>query len=95
MSDNSLPEMRPDTRPDALAAFLIRYLTPFLDDGAPVQNLHARVIAEVERPLFRLVLQATDGNQIRAAAILGLNRNTLRKRLRDLEIEPARCVVRR
>ncbi|TPW36384.1 helix-turn-helix domain-containing protein [Oecophyllibacter saccharovorans] len=51
-----------------------------------VQMLHASVVAAVEQPLLTRVLQHTQGNQLRAAAILGLNRNTLRKRLQALGI---------
>ena len=53
-------------------------------------DIYDRVIAEVERPLIRLTLAATRGNQIKAAAMLGLNRNTLRKKIRDLEIPVVR-----
>jgi two-component system nitrogen regulation response regulator GlnG len=53
--------------------------------GHPLSNLHETVIAAVERPLFELALRETRGNQIKAAEILGLNRNTLRKRLANLE----------
>lgn len=53
-----------------------------LDDG----TLYDRVIAEVERPLIALVLSRHGGNQLRAARALGLNRNTLKKRLDDLGI---------
>jgi two-component system nitrogen regulation response regulator GlnG len=59
-------------------------------DGIPIRDLHDRVISEVERPLLRLALSATRGNQIKAAALLGLNRNTLRKKLRDLELPVVR-----
>ena len=59
-------------------------------DGMPIRDLHDRVISEVERPLLRLALSATRGNQIKAAALLGLNRNTLRKKLRDLELPVVR-----
>ena len=56
-------------------------------DGAlPTTGLYQRVLREVERPLITLTLQATHGNQIKAAEILGLNRNTLRKKIRDLNI---------
>jgi two-component system nitrogen regulation response regulator GlnG len=48
------------------------------------------VLEEIERPLFKLTLGATKGNQVRAAEILGLNRNTLRKRLTDLGIARGR-----
>jgi two-component system, NtrC family, nitrogen regulation response regulator GlnG len=45
------------------------------------------VIERVERPLIELTLKKTKGNQIRAAQILGINRNTLRKKITDLRIE--------
>jgi two-component system nitrogen regulation response regulator GlnG len=57
-----------------------------LDDG----TLYDRLIAEVERPLIEAVLARHGGNQLRAARALGINRNTLRKRLDTLGIEPAR-----
>ncbi len=53
-------------------------------DGYPVHDLYEKVLARVERPLFDLVLAHTGGNQVKAAEILGLNRNTLRKKLADL-----------
>jgi two-component system nitrogen regulation response regulator GlnG len=56
-------------------------------DGYPVQDLYEKVLARVERPLFDLVLAHTGGNQLKAAEILGLNRNTLRKKLAGLGIE--------
>ncbi len=46
--------------------------------------------AEVEPPLIRAALSATGGNQLKAADLLGLNRNTLRKKMRDLGIEVLR-----
>lgn len=53
-------------------------------DGYPVHDLYDKVLGRVERPLFDLVLIHTGGNQLKAAEILGLNRNTLRKKLADL-----------
>ena len=55
-----------------------------LDDG----TLYDRLIAEVERPLIAAMLARHGGNQLRAARALGINRNTLRKRLDSLGIEP-------
>ncbi len=52
----------------------------------PAAGLYDRVIREVERPLILLTLQATRGNQVKAAEVLGVNRNTLRKKIRDLDI---------
>jgi two-component system, NtrC family, nitrogen regulation response regulator GlnG len=54
--------------------------------GSNVENLYSLVIERVERPLIELTLKTTRGNQIRAAHILGINRNTLRKKIADLNI---------
>ncbi len=56
----------------------------------PASGLYDRVLREVERPLIELTLTATRGNQLKAAKLLGLNRNTLRKKIKDLEIEVVR-----
>ena len=58
--------------------------------GLPPNGLYERVLREVEMPLIELSLEATRGNQIKAAELLGLNRNTLRKKIRDLNIEVVR-----
>jgi len=58
--------------------------------GLPDPGLYDRVLAEVERPLITQALVATRGNQIRAAAILGINRNTLRKKIQTLGINTGR-----
>ncbi|MDP6978236.1 MAG: sigma-54 dependent transcriptional regulator [Myxococcota bacterium] len=50
-------------------------------------ELHREFLERVERPLIEAVLAHTAGNQIRAAAILGINRNTLRKKINDLDID--------
>ena len=56
----------------------------------PAAGLYQRVLREVERPLIELTLTATRGNQLRAAKLLGLNRNTLRKKIRELDIPVVR-----
>jgi two-component system nitrogen regulation response regulator GlnG len=53
----------------------------------PPAGLYHRILREVEYPLISAALAATRGNQIRAAELLGLNRNTLRKKIRDLDIQ--------
>ena len=59
-------------------------------------RLHRTVIARLERPLLAAVLAAAGGNQLEAARILGINRNTLRKRLRLLGLaEPRLSTARR
>jgi Fis family transcriptional regulator, factor for inversion stimulation protein len=50
------------------------------------RNLHPLLISAIERPLITRALQETKGNQIQAAELLGLNRNTLRKKIHDLHI---------
>ncbi|MFC0245646.1 nitrogen regulation protein NR(I) [Falsochrobactrum ovis] len=62
-----------------------RYFASF-GDGLPPPGLYHRVLAEFEYPLILACLTATRGNQIKAAEILGLNRNTLRKKIRELGV---------
>ncbi len=56
-------------------------------DKMESSDVHAMVLEQVERPLIRFVLEKTRGNQVRAADILGINRNTLRKKIQELGIE--------
>ncbi len=55
-------------------------------DGLPPPGLYHRIVREIEIPLITAALAATRGNQIKAAELLGLNRNTLRKKVNDLDI---------
>jgi two-component system nitrogen regulation response regulator GlnG len=66
---------------------LARYFASFGRD-LPPDGLYDRVLAEIEEPLLRLALAAAKGNQIRAAKLLGINRNTLRKKLGERAIDP-------
>jgi two-component system nitrogen regulation response regulator GlnG len=78
---------------EPLARAVERHIRHFLAayrDGTAPAEMYDRVLAEVERPLIQMTLAATRGNQIKAAAMLGLNRNTLRKKIRDLEIPVVR-----
>ncbi|MEM1342949.1 MAG: nitrogen regulation protein NR(I) [Pseudomonadota bacterium] len=59
-------------------------------DQLPPPGLYDRVLREVELPLIALTLAATRGNQVRAADMLGINRNTLRKKIRELDIPVTR-----
>jgi two-component system, NtrC family, nitrogen regulation response regulator GlnG len=84
-----------ESDPDLAAAVLARVermareMPQAFEDG----SLHERIIAEVERPLIEAVLARCGQNQLRAARILGINRNTLRKRLDLLGIDPSRRSV--
>ena len=55
--------------------------------GTDARDLHRQILESVEKPLISAVLAHTDGNQIRAAGLLGINRNTLRKKIFELGIE--------
>jgi two-component system nitrogen regulation response regulator GlnG len=79
-----------DVRPsENLGTAVERHLTAYFsgfDDNLPPAGLYHRILREIEYPLLSAALAATRGNQIRAADLLGLNRNTLRKKIRDLDI---------
>ncbi len=78
---------------EGLSAAIARNLQSYFDqhvDGLPSPGLYNRVLPELERPLIVMTLKATHGNQFKAAEVLGLNRNTLRKKIKDLGIEVSR-----
>jgi two-component system nitrogen regulation response regulator GlnG len=70
---------------DAVERHLAEYFSGFRDT-LPPPGLYHRILREIEGPLIGAALAATRGNQIRAAELLGVNRNTLRKKVRDLEL---------
>jgi Fis family transcriptional regulator len=55
-------------------------------DGTPPADLYQMVLQEIEQPLLESVLHYTRGNQSKAAIVLGLNRGTLRKKLKQYDI---------
>jgi two-component system, NtrC family, nitrogen regulation response regulator GlnG len=72
-----------------LAGAMERHLSELFQEhgtGLPPPGLYHRILRELEYPLISAALAATRGNQIKAAELLGLNRNTLRKKVRDLDI---------
>ncbi|MGR3501182.1 response regulator [Pseudaestuariivita sp.] len=78
---------------EKLSASIARHLRRYFDlHGAmlPPPGLYARILREVEAPLIEIALDATGGNQIKCAELLGINRNTLRKKINDLEISVTR-----
>jgi two-component system nitrogen regulation response regulator GlnG len=79
----------PDSLSAAVERNLSRYFAGF-EDGLPPPGLYHRILREIEYPLLSAALAATRGNQIRAADLLGVNRNTLRKKIRDLDIQVIR-----
>ncbi len=83
----------PKDEADSIGGTLERHLASYFvefGDGLPPPGLYQRVLREVELPLISAALGATRGNQIKAAELLGLNRNTLRKKIRELDIHVMR-----
>jgi two-component system nitrogen regulation response regulator GlnG len=77
----------------SLSQIVERHLTSHFaefGEGLPPAGLYDRVLQEIEKPLLAVSLAATRGNQIRTAELLGLNRNTLRKKIRELGVEVIR-----
>jgi two-component system, NtrC family, nitrogen regulation response regulator GlnG len=72
--------------PELIERYLAGYFASFGRD-LPPPGLYDRIIRQVEQPLLTAALAATRGNQIRAAELLGLNRNTLRSRIKSLDIQ--------
>jgi two-component system nitrogen regulation response regulator GlnG len=78
---------------DTLSLAVERHLAEYFSgyrDTLPPPGLYHRVLREIEGPLIGAALAATRGNQIRAAELLGVNRNTLRKKVRDLDLQVIR-----
>ena len=78
---------------EKLGASVERHLRRYFDQHGnmlPPPGLYARVLREIELPLIEIALAATSGNQAKCADLLGINRNTLRKKITDLDIEVTR-----
>ncbi len=78
---------------DKLSSSVEAHIKRYFDlhgDALPPRGLYNRILREVELPLIALSLSATRGNQIKTAELLGINRNTLRKKIRDLDISVTR-----
>jgi two-component system nitrogen regulation response regulator GlnG len=90
--DFTLQTQTAPSRPDYDSLSLEEVIYHKLEDyfqrtaGVEVDNLYSLLLERVERPLIELTLKKTRGNQIRAAEMLGINRNTLRKKIADLRI---------
>ncbi|KAB0681761.1 nitrogen regulation protein NR(I) [Aureimonas leprariae] len=82
-------------KPIDLSASVERYLADYFasfGEDLPPAGLHGRILRDVEYPLIAAALAATRGNQVKAADLLGVNRNTLRKKIRDLDISVVRSI---
>jgi two-component system, NtrC family, nitrogen regulation response regulator GlnG len=78
---------------DKLSSSVAKHLKRYFDlhgGVLPPPGLHTRILREVETPLIEIALDATGGNQAKCADLLGINRNTLRKKITDLDIRVTR-----
>ncbi len=78
---------------DKLSASVARHLKRYFDlhgGQLPPPGVYQRILREVELPLIEIALDATAGNQAKCADLLGINRNTLRKKITDLDIRVTR-----
>jgi len=92
-SQPALEPMRGGGEGEKLSTSVARHLKRYFDlhGGAlPPPGVYNRILREVEAPLIEIALDATAGNQARCADLLGINRNTLRKKITDLDIRVTR-----
>ncbi len=92
-SQPALEPLRGGGEGEKLSASVARHLRRYFDlhgGQLPPPGVYQRVLKEVEAPLIEIALDATAGNQARCADLLGINRNTLRKKITDLDIRVTR-----
>ncbi len=77
-------ESRTEPLRDCVRSAMLNYFQHL--DGHSTSNLYDLVMSEVEAPLLEMVLEHTGGNQTRAAFLLGMNRGTLRKKIKDYKL---------
>jgi len=93
MAQPATSDLASKGRDDRLAGSVERHLRQYFDrmgGNLPPPGLYQRILREMEEPLLQLALEATGGNQAKCADLLGINRNTLRKKLTDLDIRVTR-----
>ncbi len=87
----SKPSFFPSTSPSSgLGATVYQFLEAYFEDhqgDLPCSGLYQVVLQEIEKPLIEITLKAVEGNQKKASEILGINRNTLRKKMQDLGLK--------
>lgn len=95
MVKTSAPASAEDAIPHGIEAFLsqqIRHYYAAHGDALPAPGVYDRLLTCLEKPLIIHTLRATGGNQIRAAQVLGINRNTLRTKIRALDINVRQAI---
>ena len=76
------------TKSDPLVDCIAHSMNQYFEDlnGQTPTNLHNFFIHEVEKPFLKVVMERVNGNQTKAADMLGINRNTLRKKLKTYDL---------
>ncbi len=85
--------LQTEANTERLGQSVERHLRRYFDQHGsmlPPPGLYARILREIEAPLIQIALSATAGNQAKCADLLGINRNTLRKKINDLDIKVTR-----
>ena len=85
--DQDVDQLSPHNLSQCINDHIGRYFDAHEGD-LPTNGIYDRIIAEVEKPLIMTTLSVTRGNQLKAAEVLGINRNTLRKKIITLGIDP-------
>ncbi len=93
--NENLPGVRTDRNSGPDGGFTSALDAWLAGRSVPSGMLYHSALAEFEKPLLEHALHETEGNQVRAAQLLGINRNTLRKKIGELGIEPERYARRR
>jgi len=86
---NREPSMEKKKQEKSLGVLVQDYLESYFhihNQDLSLRNLHETIVKEVEKPLIALILEKTKYNQSKTASILGINRNTLNKKIKDLGI---------
>ena len=84
---------RQDNKEERFSIVIENHLKRYFDlhgNNLPPPGLYERVLKEIELPLIALSLAATRGNQLKTSDLLGINRNTLRKKIKSLDINVSR-----
>jgi len=92
-SQPAIEPLRGGGEGDKLSASVASHLQRYFDlhgGELPPPGLYNRILREIEAPLLEIALDATGGNQAKCADLLGINRNTLRKKITDLDIRVTR-----
>ena len=90
LNENKSEKIEKNTNPNTFTESINEHLSIFygsLDESSQDLKLYKRLLSEFEKPLFVQTLNFCKGNQLKASKLLGINRNTLRKKIQELKIK--------